>query len=78
MPYVMAFKEITYSSPFFVAETIIDILFFIDIIVTLNSAYYLPDSTLQVNRLEIFLNYLKGMMIIDIIAVFPFYLLTEG
>ena len=55
-----------------VIDYLIDVLFLIDIIVTLNLAYNDSNGKLIDSRLEVFLNYLKSWLFIDIIGIFPF------
>lgn len=78
MPWVMAFEDVAIANNWFIAETFIDVLCFLDILVTLNTAYYDIRGRIVANRKKIFLNYLKGFMIIDIISITPFYLLEQG
>lgn len=60
------------------ADTVIDILFVIDVFVNLNSAYYNEDEQLETRRSRIFLKYLKTWMILDIIACIPFSSFSES
>ena len=53
-------------------EHALNLLFFIDIIVVFNSAYYNENSELIDNRKEISLHYIRGWFVIDFLAVVPF------
>lgn len=78
-PYLMAFEDVTIGSKWFYADVFVDCCFFLDIIVTLNSAYVIGDGgELEVSRKKIFINYLKGMLVIDFFSVFPFYLMGNS
>ena len=55
-----------------VVEHVINFLFFIDIIVVFNSAFYNENSELVDNRKRIAFNYIKGWFVIDFLAVVPF------
>jgi hypothetical protein len=57
---------------------LIDILFFIDILITFNTAIEGEENQLIVNRKIIVMTYVKGTLAIDTLAIFPFYLLTEN
>lgn len=76
MPWIMAFKDIE-GSDWQKLEILIDCIYFFDILVNANLAYYDKDE-LVFDRREIFFNYLKGMMIVDIAAVFPFHYLGNS
>lgn len=78
MPWVMAFEEVVLVNSWFVAETLIDFIYFLDIIITLNTAYYDLFGRIIVDRKKIFMNYLRGLLLIDIISITPFYLLEQG
>lgn len=77
MPWVLAFEEYSIGDPLFIWETLVDCLFAVDIIITLNTGLLLPNEEYINSHKEIFLHYLKGMLLIDILAVFPFYLISD-
>ena len=56
----------------------IDISFFLDILVCFNSAFYDFDNDLIDNRKEIAKNYLLGWFTIDIVAIIPFDVMLEN
>jgi len=86
MPYIIAFIDVTFDSSWFVLDTIVDWLFFWDIIINLNWAVVEGDEDeeneeikqLITDRKGIFLRYLKGAFIIDVMAIFPFYIFSSG
>lgn len=78
MPWIMAFEEVIMFNGWYFAETTIDLICFFDIIVTLNTAYYDLLGRIVVNRRKIFFNYLKGLLVIDILSIIPFYLILDG
>ena len=53
-------------------NSIIDSLFFVDILVIFNTAYYDEDMKTVDSRPEIFCTYAKGWFSIDLIAIIPF------
>jgi hypothetical protein len=53
-------------------NTITDLMFGIDIIVIMNSAYYDMDMNLIDNRKDIAINYFKGWFAVDLLAIIPF------
>lgn len=57
----------------------LDVCFTFDIFITLNTALQIEgEKGLITDRKSIFQTYLKGMLIMDILAVIPFYLVTES
>mmetsp|Transcript_21503 Transcript_21503/g.3503 ORF Transcript_21503/g.3503 Transcript_21503/m.3503 type:complete len:90 (+) Transcript_21503:79-348(+) len=76
MPWVLAFEDLQIGDPLFYFELAIDIIFFFDILISLNSSYIKATGEIETSRKKIFVNYLKGMLIIDVLAVFPFFLLS--
>jgi len=56
-----------------------DVLFFIDVILTFNTAI-LNDSnwTIEANRKNIAISYLKSWFVVDVLSCFPFGLLNHG
>lgn len=71
-PYRIAFID-DMPTWWFNLEQAIDVLFFIDILVVLNSAQLLENGDLNDDRKQIFHDYLRGWFIPDIIAIIPFY-----
>lgn len=76
-PWIIAFEDVKVGSPLFFFEASIDFLFFCDIFITLNSAY-LQGLQLITSRYKIFKNYATGLLAIDILAIFPFFLFETG
>ena len=70
-PYRMAFIE-NISTELYVFETMIDVLFFIDLLVNCVSAYERQDSLYEYSWKKIMINYMKGWFWLDFIAWFPF------
>ncbi|CAI2375652.1 unnamed protein product [Moneuplotes crassus] len=73
-PFRMAFIT-NISTSVFVFETFIDTLFVIDLLVNLFSAYENEEGRMETRFKKIFMNYLKGWLILDLIASFPFQFL---
>lgn len=60
-----------------VVNYIIDFLFFIDIIVIFNSAYYDDNFAIVEDRKTIAVEYAKGWLVIDVLSIFPFAEIAE-
>ena len=71
MPFVLAYLD--EDGPWLYVEPIVDSLFFIDILVTFNSAYYNASGDLVTSRKLICLTYLKSWFLLDLVACIPFY-----
>lgn len=78
MPWTMAFSDSFTLGLWFFIEAIVDFCFFLDILITLNTAYLTSDEILISDRKKIFFNYLRGFLIIDILSVSPFYLMQNN
>lgn len=65
------------DSVWFAFELIVDFLFLIDILITLNSAYYNDEGTLITSRSSIVLNYIKSWFFFDLLAIFPADFITN-
>jgi len=74
MPYQIAFLEGLDTADWFVTNIIVDCLFISDILINLNTAIVV-NGVLVISRKEIFLDYLKGWLILDIISSIPMDLL---
>jgi hypothetical protein len=75
MPYIVSFEDAPIFSTWWIIDTVVDILFLCDIIIILNSAV-VDGKTVITDRKAIFCRYLKGFLVIDVLAIFPFYLVT--
>lgn len=73
MPFVLAY--IDDGEPWMIIEPVVDGLFFLDILVTFNSAFYNAAGELVISRKVICLTYLKSWFVLDLLACFPFYAL---
>ena len=78
MPYKISFIDVEPGSGWFYFGLVIDALFFSDFLVNCFTAYYDGEGVLITNRKAIFCNYLKGWMIMDLIACFPFDFIDTG
>lgn len=77
MPFRIAFMKNDDSDTFSALDYFSDALFMMDICINLNLAYYDDSNHLITSRKKIFLHYLLGWLIIDIIGVFPFETITS-
>ena len=79
MPYMIAFMDVELFSTWWAVDTAVDLLFASDIVIILNTPFQLAENKPYVfDRKAIFKRYLKGMLIIDVVAIFPFDLITAG
>ena len=72
MPYTLTFIDYNTFDAWGILEIILDILFFIDIIINFNSAYFDQEGSLITARKDITINYLKSWFLLDVAACFPF------
>ena len=70
-PFLLAFTDDPSFGTIFWIESTVSLLFFMDFIVNLSSAYYDKDQVLVSSRKKIFLEYLKSWMLIDFMSWFP-------
>jgi CRP-like cAMP-binding protein len=77
MPFRMSFYEDTALDEWFVLDNVINVLFFLDILITLNTAIYSEEGAIITARKTIFLTYLRTWLLIDIAACIPFNLINK-
>lgn len=76
MPLSMAFFESDSADVWFDIDLVLDCLFFFDIVITFNSAYYDNCGVLISNRRQIMYKYLKSWFLFDILSCIPFNLIS--
>lgn len=76
-PYRIALVEVD-DLGWIIANYTIDFLFFVDIILNFNSAYYDEDFEIVEDRWTIAKNYLTGWFVVDTLAIFPFDAIAEA
>lgn len=76
-PFLLAFITNRDFDVWFFIDIFLSVVFTLDLIFTLNTAYQDFDGILVTNRLEIFKNYLKGWFFIDFVACIPFDLIIS-
>ena len=59
-------------------DFVVDLMYYADIIIAFRAQKLLDDGTLLLNNREIIVNYLRGEFTIDVIASFPFEILTSN
>lgn len=74
-PFLLAFIVSREFDEWFIIDCILTGVFIFDVIITLNTAYFDGEGKLICSRKQIFMNYLKGWLIIDIVACIPFDLI---
>ena len=77
MPFRLAFMDSEMYTMAFWVEVVVDVLFFVDVLVRVNSAFVDNDGNLITNRKVIFFKYLKSWLLVDLAACFPFYLFHD-
>jgi potassium voltage-gated channel Eag-related subfamily H protein 8 len=77
VPYRIALiDEVTLT--WFIIDVIIDILFFLDVVVNLNLAFFDLENEIVTSRKRILQNYARGWLAIDLIACIPLnYAISE-
>ena len=74
-PFVLAFVTSKDFDQWFFIDSVLTGIFFVDVLITLNTAYSDQESKIVVDRCKIFTNYLKGWMLVDIVACLPYDLI---
>jgi hypothetical protein len=72
MPYRMAFITTEFLGPWFIAELIIDFLFFCDVMFNCITSYVTEDGWIVTSRRKIFVRYARSWMLLDLAACIPF------
>lgn len=70
IPFCLAFYQDT--DPFFIVNVLVDLFFFFDIILKMNTMILDKYQNPIKNRSLIFMNYLKGSLLLDLAAMIPF------
>ena len=78
MPFSMAFITSVPGDPWDMTDYVTDVMFFIDFLINCVSAYYDKTENLIIDHKQIFCNYAKSWMLVDIICFFPFTLLDTN
>lgn len=76
VPYKLSFIS-TNDSEWLITDTIIDFIFFLDIFITFNSAYYNEQMKLINTRKVIISNYLKSWLVLDLASCIPIQLFLD-
>ncbi|CAG9317227.1 unnamed protein product [Blepharisma stoltei] len=76
-PYRIAFKDLNKVDEEYVIDLIVDILFFIDVIMNSMTAYFDDEGKLVEKRLKILWNYMKSWMILDLVSCIPYNLFID-
>jgi len=75
MPYLIVFfdfDDTDWSNPWVILQLVVDMLFWMDLLFNMVSAYYNEEGILVKEPKAIFVNYFKGWFFIDLIACLPF------
>jgi len=78
MPYRLAFMEEAESGAWLMWEYALNLLFFVDFVVNCMSGFYDNDGKVVLSRGKILLAYLKGWLVIDLVACIPFSLIDTS
>jgi hyperpolarization activated cyclic nucleotide-gated potassium channel 2 len=77
IPFRLCF-EVEASGAFYYLETVMDVSFMIDIVVTFNTGFY-KKGYLVMKRKDIIMNYIKTWFILDMLASFPYsWVMTDS
>jgi len=72
MPFRLSFYDDNGTDEWFILEVVVNCLFFLDILLTLNTGFYDSEGTLIMQRKAIIRNYLRTWLIVDLVACVPF------
>ena len=72
MPVRLAYYEDEGTNEWSVLDAVVNGLFFVDILLTLNTGFYDSEGSLVMQRKKIIWNYLRSWLIVDLIACIPF------
>ena len=78
MPYRVAFEDGQDSGGWMVIESFVNVLFGLDIIANFFSSYYTPEGDLVQSLNIIAEKYVKGWLVIDVVACIPFNLIDAS
>ena len=73
LPIRLAFYDHTDALTWVYWDSAIDLVFFLDILMNLNTAFVDENNALVTSRWRIFLRYLKSWLIFDVLSCFPLY-----
>ena len=76
-PLNIAFDFNEHSTFTHVLDYVIDFIYFLDIIIIFNSAYYNEEQTLIVSHKEIACRYVKGWFFVDVLSIVPFAIFLD-
>lgn len=71
MPFRLAFYDDSQSATWTAIDSLVNGLYFLDILITLNTPIANKDGTLITSRKEIFLRYLRSWLLVDLVACIP-------
>lgn len=72
MPFRLAYYEDNGTDEWFTLEVTVNSLFFLDILLTLNTGFYDSEGALVMQRKAIIWNYLRSWLVVDLVACVPF------
>ena len=80
VPFSLAFVEDDIDNVFWITvDAFIDIFFFLDLILSFNTAFYDSRCRIVTDRMKIYSRYLKGWFLVDLMSIVPFsYILNSS
>ena len=72
MPFRVCFCSDSAYDVWFGVDTAVNSLYFLDILITLNTPYFTREGTLVTSRHRIFQRYLRSWLVVDLLACVPF------
>ena len=80
MPYILVFYDLAddWSDPWFIFQNIVDILFWMDLLINMFSSYHSDEGVLVRDKRTVVIKYIKTWFIIDLLACIPFDLIENA
>lgn len=77
MPFLLVFYENddNWQDPWYVVQNLVDILFWLDLVVNMFSCFYDEEGVLITDRRKVLVNYAKTWFLVDLLACIPFDLI---
>lgn len=79
MPFLLVFYENddNWQDPWYVVQNLVDILFWMDLVVNMFSCFYDEEGVLITDRKKVMVNYAKTWFFVDLLACIPFDLIEN-
>lgn len=74
-PVTISFIDTVPYDLWFIIDLLVDLIFVLDLLINMNTAYYNEEGVLKVGHKDIFLNYAKTWLVLDLLTCVPFDLI---